>query len=138
MWTDEHSIETTASPEDIWQRWSDVASWPEWNADVEHIEISGPFEAGSTISMTPAGQEPIELVIAEAVPPNLFVDEADLEDVVVRTIHQVRRVEGGLSRVVYRIEITGPAADTLGAELGPRISGDFPEVLAALVEHAER
>jgi hypothetical protein len=36
------------------------------------------------------------------------------------------------------MEISGPAADNVGPELGPQISGDFPETLAALVETAER
>jgi hypothetical protein len=35
------------------------------------------------------------------------------------------------------MEISGPAADTVGPELGPRISGDFSETIAALVERAE-
>jgi len=138
MWTNEQSIETVASPEAIWRLWSDVAGWSEWIADIEHIEISGPFAAGSTISMTPAGQDPVELRIAEAVEPDLFVDEADLGDVVVRTIHRVERLEGDRNRVIYRMEISGPAADSVGPDLGPQISGDFPETLAALVQHAER
>jgi hypothetical protein len=58
MWTNEQSIETAASPDAIWRLWSDVARWPEWNADIEHIEISRPFAAGSTITMTPIGQRP--------------------------------------------------------------------------------
>ena len=37
-----------------------------------------------------------------------------------------------------QMEITRPAADKLGPELGPAISSDFPEVLAALVERAQR
>jgi hypothetical protein len=37
----------------------------------------------------------------------------------------------------YRMEITGPAADTLGPQVGPEISGDFPQTLAALVARAE-
>jgi Polyketide cyclase / dehydrase and lipid transport len=137
MWINEQSIETAASPEAIWRLWSVVAGWPEWNADIERIEISGPFAPGSTISMTPVGQEPVELRIAEAVEPGLFVDEVDLGDVVVRTIHRVERGEGERNRIVYRMEISGPAADTVGPELGPQISGDFPEVLAALVRLAE-
>ena len=40
------------------------------------------------------------------------------------------------SRVTYRLEITGPAGDTLGPLVGPEISGDFPDVLAALVGEA--
>jgi hypothetical protein len=138
MWTAEHSIETVASAETIWRLWSNVGGWPEWNADIERIEISGPFAPGSTISMTPIGQEPVELRIAEAVEPDLFVDEAELADVVVRTIHRVERREGERNRIVYRMEISGPAGDTVGPELGPQISGDFPETLAALIRLAER
>src|SRR5512133_794151 len=138
MWTNEQSIETVASPEAIWRLWSDVAGWPQWNADIEEIAISGPFATGATITMTPSGQEPVELRIAEAVEPHLFVDEADLGDAVVRTVHRVERLEGGRNRVVYRMEISGPAAASVGPELGPQISADFPETLAALVEHAER
>jgi uncharacterized protein YndB with AHSA1/START domain len=137
MWTNEKSVETTAPPEAIWRLWSDVTTWPEWNGDIEHIEISGPFAQGSTILMTPFGQDPVELVIAEAVEPDLFVDEAAFADVVVRTIHRIERVEGDRSRVTYRMEISGPASDTLGPELGPQISADFPETLAALVRQAE-
>jgi hypothetical protein len=88
--------------------------------------------------MTPIGQEPVELRIAEAVEPDLFVDEAELGDVVVRTIHRVDRLAPAHRRVTYRMEISGPGADTVGPELGPQISADFPETLAALVEHAER
>ena len=138
MWTSEQSIETTASPEAIWRLWSDVAGWPEWNADIEHIEISGRFAAGSTISMTPVGQDPVELRIAEAVKPDLFVDEAEVANVVVRTVHRVERLDGDRNRIVYRMEINGPAADDVGPELGPQISADFPATLAALARQAER
>ena len=47
MWTTEHNVETDAEPEVIWGMWSDVSRWPEWNADLERTEISGPFAAGS-------------------------------------------------------------------------------------------
>ena len=137
MWVAEHSIETTAMPEEIWRQWSDVAGWPEWNGDILRIELDGPFAAGSRITMTPIGQEPIELRIAEAVEPERFVDEADLGEIVVRTTHRVDRLNEGRARVTYRMEITGPAGDTVGPQIGPQISGDFPQVLAALVARAE-
>jgi uncharacterized protein YndB with AHSA1/START domain len=137
MWTTEHTIETTAAPEAVWRLWSDVRRWPEWNADLERADLSGSFAAGSTITMFPEGQDPIELRIAEAVEPEAFVDEADLGDVMVRTIHRLEPLEDRV-RVVYRMEITGPEADTLGPQIGPEISADFPQVLAALVERAER
>jgi hypothetical protein len=138
MWMTEHSRETTASPEEIWRQWANVAGWPEWNSDIERIELEGSFAAGSRILMTTREGDQIELRIAEAVEPETVVDEADLGEIVVRTIHRVDRLDEGRARVTYRMEITGPAAETLRAQVGPEISGDFPQVLAALVERAER
>ncbi|HEX9350904.1 MAG TPA: SRPBCC family protein [Gaiellaceae bacterium] len=137
MWATEHSIETSAAPEGIWRLWADVSGWPEWNGDIERIELHGPFATGSRIVMTPVGQEPIELRISEAVEPELFVDEADMGEIVVRTTHRVEPLNGERGRITYRMEITGPAADTLGPQIGPEISADFPQTLAALVERAE-
>jgi hypothetical protein len=137
MWQAEHTAETSATQHEIWRLWADVAGWPAWNADIVEIELRGPFAAGSTIRMTPIGQEPVELRIAEAVEPELFVDEADLGEIVVRTIHRAEQLDGGRARVTYRMEITGPASDTLGSQIGPEISADFPQTLAALVERAE-
>jgi hypothetical protein len=137
MWANEHSIETSAAPEAIWRLWADVPGWSAWNGDIERIELHGPFAAGSRIVMTPIGEEPVELRIADAVEPELFVDEAELGEIVVRTLHRIEPLEGGRARVTYRMEITGPAADTFGPQIGPEISGDFPQTLAALVERAE-
>jgi uncharacterized protein YndB with AHSA1/START domain len=137
MWAAEYSIETSAPPEQVWRLWADVDGWPKWNGDIERIELDGSFAAGGRILMTPIGQESIELRIAEVVKPALFVDAADFGDILVRTTHRVERVGNERSRVTYRIEITGPKADTLGPELGPSISADFPETLEALVVRAE-
>jgi len=136
MWATEHSVEAAAAPEQIWRLRADVAGWPEWNGDIERIELIGPFAAGSRIVMTPVGDEAIELRIAKAVEPELFVDEADMGEIVVRTIHRVGRIDSDRVRVTYRIEITGPAGDTLGPQIGPEISGDFPQILAALAARA--
>jgi len=87
--------------------------------------------------MTPIGQDTVELRIAEASEPRLFVDEADLGDVLIKTFHRVDSLGEGRSMVTYWMEISGPAADTVGRELGPQISGDFPETLAALTERSE-
>jgi hypothetical protein len=138
MWVVEYSIETGAAPEAIWREWADVERWPEWNGDIESIELSGPFAAGSTIVMTPIGDDPIELRVAEAVEPNLFVDVAELDGLVVTTIHRVEPLGDQRSRVSYRMEISGADADELGPQIGPQISHDFPQTLEALVARAER
>src|SRR5205823_10700516 len=136
--TAEHSIETSAAPDAIWRAWADVEHWPEWNRDLARAELDGAFAAGSTIRMTSVDGDVVELRIAEAAPPERFVDEAELGGITVRTTHSLDRAGADRVRIVYRMEISGPESDTVGPELGPQISGDFPEVLAALAERAER
>lgn len=136
MWEYEHSVLTTATPDELWRHWSDVAAWPEWNHGIAEIRIDGPFAAGTTFVMTPPGDEPIRLRLVEVVPRELFTDEMDAGDFVVRTVHRLQPAGDGTTRVVYRTEITGPAADQVGPQLGPAITADFPEVLAGLVERA--
>lgn len=137
MWEFEHAVETTASAQTLWSHWSDMAAWPQWNDGIEKIEIDGPFAVGTTFTMTPPGDDPVQMRLVEIVPGELFTDEMDAGDFVVTTVHRLEPLADGGTRVVYRTEITGPAADQVGPELGPAITGDFPDVLAALVKLAE-
>ena len=138
MWANEFSVETDAEPADVWRLWAEVDRWPEWNGDIERIELVGPFAEGSRILMTPVGEDQIELRIAETVEPGLFVDEAELGGIVVETTHRIDPLDAGRARVTYRMENTGPEAETLGPQIGPQISADSPQVLEALVARVER
>ncbi|WP_327252672.1 polyketide cyclase [Streptomyces sp. NBC_01244] len=137
MWEYEHGIETTAAPEAIWALWADVENWGTWNADIEKIELRGPFAAGAEITMTPAGQDPVELLVAEATEGEMFTDEARFAGLVLRTTHRIDRLDRALSRVVYRMEISGEGAAEAGPEIGPAITADWPDTLAALVRTAQ-
>jgi hypothetical protein len=59
--------------------------------------------------MTPFGPEPVELRIAEMVEPVVFIDEADLGEVVIRTAHRVEPAGTEGSRVTARAEGAGPS-----------------------------
>ena len=89
MWEYEHSTWTAARPEAVWRRWSDMASWPEWNDGVETISVEGPFEAGTRFTMTPPGEEPITMRLTEVRPGEVFIDEMDGGDFVVTTVHRL-------------------------------------------------
>jgi hypothetical protein len=138
MWEYEHAVETTAAPSAIWRLWSDVENWGDWNADLEAVELEGEFAPGGVVTMTPSGQDPVLLQLAEVQPDHGFVDVADLGDIVVRTSHRIEPLGNGRSRVVYRMRISGPAADEVAPHLGPAITADFPETIAALTALAEQ
>lgn len=134
IWTTEYSIETTVAPDAIWRAWADVPRWPEWNGDIQTVELNGPFAVGSTIAMTPHDQESVRLRLAEVVDGEMFVDEADVAGTIVRTTHRIDALGDLGARVVYRLEASGPAADAIG----PAVSADFGDTLGALVEYAGR
>jgi hypothetical protein len=136
MWDYEHAAPTSASREAIWRLWADVENWASWNSDIEKIELRGPFAEGSTISMTPIGQDTVELRLEDVRENEQFVDQAEVAGVFLRTIHRLEPLADDSVRIIYRMEITGPAADELGARIGPEITADFPDTIAALIERA--
>jgi hypothetical protein len=133
MWTGEHIVETSASPEVIWSFFRDVAGWKKWNAGIEKIEIHGPFAEGTEFSMTPPGQETLSTRLVEVRENEVFVDETCVGELVVRVTHRIDRVDSRRTRVTYAVEAVGPGCD----EVGPAVSADFPDVLKSLVRMAE-
>jgi hypothetical protein len=75
-------------------------------------------------------------VIVEATENQRYADQTDMGEVRLRFSHTLQPLEGGGTKVVHRLEITGPAADQLGPELGPAITEDFPEAMDALLARA--
>ena len=137
MWEYEYSLETSADRGALWRHWADMAAWPQWNDGIETIDVDGPFAVGTTFIMTPPDDEPIRMRLVEIEPGMSFTDEMDAGDFVVRTEHRLEPAAGGLTRIVYRTQITGEAAGHVGPELGPQITADFPEVVAALAGRAD-
>ncbi|HEY1626754.1 MAG TPA: SRPBCC family protein, partial [Streptosporangiaceae bacterium] len=138
VWEYEYAGETTASPETVWSYFADIASWPTWNAGIEKLEVNGPFEVGSTFTMTPPGEDPVTMKLVEIVPGEVWTDEMDAGDFIVRTIHRLRPSGTGGTTIIYRTEFHGPAADQVGPEIGPAITADFPDVVSALAAVAEK
>jgi hypothetical protein len=138
MWNVEHSIEMDAPPEAISAFFADTARWPEWNAGTEWVELDGPFAAGTTARMKIPGEEPLTFRLVH-VAADGFEDETPIPgaDIVVRVRHTIEPLAGGRSRVVYGATIDGPNAEKLGPDIGPQVTADFPDVLAALKARAE-
>lgn len=38
-----HELEVNATPETLWRIWSDPSRWGEWNPDIDHVSLKGPF-----------------------------------------------------------------------------------------------
>jgi len=136
MWVHEHTAETATGPEAVWRVLRDLDQWATWDTSMEWVRLRGPFQVGAQVTMKPKGQDPITSVIVEATENQRYADQTDLGEVTLGFSHTLQPLEGGGTRVIHRLEITGPAADRLGPELGPAITEDFPEAMDALLARA--
>jgi hypothetical protein len=135
MWSYEHVAEAEVAPETIWSVLADIDGWAEWDTSLEQISLLGPFQVGTEISMTPVGQQPIRSTIVEIVDNRRYADRTEFAGVSLLFSHTLTASAGG-TRIVHRLEIGGPTADRVGPELGPAITADFPDAMAALIARA--
>jgi Polyketide cyclase / dehydrase and lipid transport len=126
-----HNVETDVPPEAIWALYEDVTTWPSWDAQAERITRDGPFQAGTTGTMKFVGQEPLAYRLTKVEPLREFVDETPVGPLVVRVSHLIKPLPDGGSRITYSAEIDGP--EDQAQQVGPMITGDFPDTMASLV-----
>jgi hypothetical protein len=138
MWTYTHRLETTASADAIFALYADATTWPDWDAGLERMELDGPFVAGTTGTMFAFGQEPLRMRLKTVDAGRGFEDETPVPGagVVVRVRHCLEPLSQGGTLITYTVTIDGPAADTVGPTLGPAITADFPQTMAALAARA--
>ena len=130
------SVETSAAPENVWQIWSDMSTWGEWNPNVSTMDWRGGFVSGSTgVMNTRAGQHH-NMQLVDVQPGRSF---ALLTSVVPGTRFRFNcRIEPGTkTRVSQTVEVGGPLGPVMGGILGPQVSKEFGTLLANLARKAE-
>ncbi|KQR53387.1 polyketide cyclase [Leifsonia sp. Leaf336] len=137
MWTTEEVAETTASRSAVWEAVRDLHTGDLTYPGADRFELHGPFEVGTELTVTPEGQEPIRSRIVELSAGRAYADLTEFGEVQLTFRYDLDdREEGTVVR--YSLTIDGADSDTVGPELGPQISADFPASLAALLAEAER
>ena len=131
------SVETTASPDRVWQIWSDMSTWEEWNPNVSTMDWQGGFVSGSTgVMNTKAGQHH-SMQLLDVQPGRGF---ALVTSVVPGTKFRFHcRIEpaGAKTKISQTVEVGGPLGPVMGGMLGPQVSKEFGTLLANLARKAE-
>jgi uncharacterized protein YndB with AHSA1/START domain len=138
MWVHEHTAETAVPREKVWAALADIDSWSEWDTSMAEIKLDGPFAVGSTVSMTPIGQDPIRSRIVEIEDGTTYADETSFGGVLLRFSHTLTELPDGITRITHRLEITGDEAGTVGPEIDPMTTADFPDAMDALIAYADK
>ncbi|WP_426593546.1 polyketide cyclase [Cellulomonas sp. McL0617] len=135
MWIAEHTAETDLPRENVWAALADLHRGALTYEGADSFELRGPFAVGTTVAVTPVGQDTFESRIVDLVEPATYADATTFGDLTLLFRHTLVEVDGG-TRVTHRLEIDGPSADEVGPELGPQISDDFGTSMQALFDAA--
>jgi hypothetical protein len=129
-------ITSAAAPAAFFERWADMATWPEWNADTEWVRLDGPFATGSTGVLKPKGGPKTKFVISEA-SAERFTDVSSLVGAQLTFDHRIQPADGGGSAVQVTVTLAGPMAFLWNLILGKGIKDSLQRDLDALKSTAE-
>ena len=137
MWTTAYSTTTNLSPAQVWAALRALHTGELTYEGSDRFELHGPFAVGTELDVTPEGQDGFRSTIVELIENERYADSTSYNGLTLLFRHTLA-VEGTETRVTHTLEIGGDAADEVGPELGPQISGDFDVSMAALIDQAAK
>ena len=138
MWSTEYSAETDLAAPAIWAALSDLHHGVALDGNSDRFELHGPFAVGTELTVTPQGQGSFRSTITELTEDSVYADRTEFGGLILTFRHTLAPLAGGGTRVTHQLMIDGDEAGTMGPELGPQISADFPEAMNTLLAAARR
>lgn len=133
----EASLETRATPADVWRVWSDVEHWPEWNPDMLASRLDGPMALGTTGMIHTRSGGKHDVVVTHFEDGRSFeLESGAMPGMKLGIRATVTPIESG-TKLSQAFEPRGPLAPVGGAMMGGMILKTFGEVLAGLKTKVE-
>jgi len=133
----EASLETSAPPERVWQVWSDVNRWPEWNPDMKASHIDGPLKLGATGNIDTRSGGKHDVVVTQFEQGRSFELESTALPGTRMAIRAAIVPSGSGSRITQGFEPRGLLAPIVGPMMGGAILKTFNSVLNGLKTRVE-
>ena len=137
MWAMEISRQTTATKEQIWKFWSDVAHWKSWDSTVENSELYGDFKAGTKGMNKPVDGPKYRFVITNCIPFESFTNRSRLPLCKADFTATFAETQTGLL-ITHRIEMTGFLTFFFSRVIGKKMAKGIPQGLDDLIAYAEK
>ncbi len=120
-----HTLETKATPIQVWRIWQDVANWKTWDQEIELSRLDGPFQTGTTGCTKFVGTPLFKTLLTQVEPYKLVVQEAYLSFAKVIS-YQSMSHDAGKTQVTFQVEIRGPLAFFFACLIGRSIKKKIP------------
>ncbi len=128
-----HTLETKATPAQIWNVWKDVENWKKWDQDIELSQIDGPFQAGTMGCTKFIGTPLFKTLLTQVEPFKLVVQEAYLSFAKVVSYQSMNHL-AGKTQVTFTVEIRGPLSLFFACMLGRFIKKKIPKEMEEMLK----
>lgn len=136
MWTFEHTETTSAAPSQVWARYAEPATWPEWDHQTASVTVQGPVVVGTRGRLKPVNGPATPFTFTEVTPEVSFTDVSRLPLSRLSFAHRIEPTATG-SRFTHCVTITGPLSPLFARVIGKRIAAGMPTAMRALARLAE-
>lgn len=133
----EASLETSAPSDRVWQVWSDVDHWPEWNPDMKASQLDGPLKLGQTGKIDTRSGGKHEVLVTHFEQGRSFELESTALPGTKMAIRATITPSGSGSRITQGFEPRGLLAPIVGPMMGGAILTTFNSVLGGLKQRVE-
>lgn len=133
----EASLETSASPSRVWQVWSDVNHWTEWNPDMNESRLDGPLKLGATGMINTKSGGKHDVVVTHFEDGRSFELESTALPGTKMAIRATISPNASGSKITQAFEPRGLLAPIVGPMMGGTILKTFSSVLAGLKTKVE-
>ena len=134
IWSFEHSIDCNVPEEFAWSFWTNVSNWV-LDADIDSVELHGPFADGTQGVTQSKSSGRIEWRIAE-VQPGRAVLEFPAPGAVARFAWTFEEIEGR-TRITQRVSLFGEQAPTYVDTLAAGLQAGIPAGMRKLCDAME-
>src|SRR3954463_10000377 len=132
------TVLSSAAPSAFFDRWTDMASWPDCSVYRGWVRPAGAFAEGATGQLKPKGGPKVRFVVERLVPGEGFDDVSMLVGARLTFSHRVTAQLLGGCRVDVTVSMTGPLAPLWRRVIGKGIAASLQRDLDALAAAAER
>lgn len=137
-----HAVKTSAIKERIWDIWTDIENWPQWDTELEKSQIEGDFQLGAIGSFKPKDGPNLPFTITELIPGQTYTFSVQMPFCQL----QVKRYfadaesdhEAESTIFIHQISFVGALSWLFAGIVGQRIKKVLPSVMEQLQAIAEQ
>lgn len=126
-----HTVETTATPEQIWQVWTRVADWASWDTELEWAALEGDFQLDAQGQVKPKSGPVCPFTVTELSPGQSYTFSTQL---LLCNLVERRwlRQDGELTYFTHEVSFEGLFAPVFCLWLSRRFQSVLPKVMEQL------